>query len=187
MKILLMLSFLLMAGGVHAAQGGIPLRVTNNEIAIANLQGMPAGDTIINRYVTKNKTVNKTVHKTVNRINTEAVDTNTETIENNWATTTANSERLNSIEYKQDKLQRQLYGVKASVHAITNARPIPYTTGDTAVGFGLGTAGGEESLAIGVGHRFTKSFSVSATMSAVAGNNFEAGNIAAGAGAQFNF
>ncbi|GAL28560.1 hypothetical protein JCM19239_3237 [Vibrio variabilis] len=69
-------------------------------------------------------------------------------IRSNSTTIADNSSRIDSLEhaFKQqgEQMREQYDGVKASMHAITNARPIAYDVGAFAVGAGLGASGSKK-------------------------------------------
>jgi len=75
----------------------------------------------------------------------------------------------------------------ASMHAVTNARPM-VRAGQTAVGVGTGFSGDSEAIAVGVAHSFGKSgWSGSATFNATSETSTIDSEVSAGAGVQFAF
>ena len=106
-------------------------------------------------------------------------DTLSTEINNNTTNASSNRSRIDSNLNRITSLEQRA--------AVTNARPIPYKVGDTALGFGLGTAGGQQAIAIGVGYRVNEAFSTSATISAETADSMTSDNVSAGAGLQFSF
>ncbi|MBC7001107.1 YadA-like family protein [Photobacterium sp. BZF1] len=107
-----------------------------------------------------------------------------------------NSERIDTLEQDlfnfQTQAEQQLRELddrldmtNASLHAVTNARPM-VASGQTAFGAGVGFAGGAEAVAVGVAHSFEDSnWSASATMNYANGDY--SNDFSAGAGVQYAF
>ncbi|MFA0441008.1 hypothetical protein BCU70_00390 [Vibrio sp. 10N.286.49.C2] len=70
---------------------------------------------------------------------------NTASIADNTAAIAQNSGRIDNLEValKQqgEEMKERYDGVKATMHAVTNARPVAYDVGEFAVGAGIGAAG----------------------------------------------
>lgn len=85
---------------------------------------------------------------------------------------------------KFDEMDARIDGTNASLHAVTNARPM-VSNGQTAFGVGTGFAGDASAVAVGVAHSFEDSgWSASATINATTGSHSEFNG---GAGLQYAF
>ncbi|PKG80922.1 hypothetical protein CXF85_21575 [Colwellia sp. 75C3] len=83
-----------------------------------------------------------------------------------------------------EELDTKMDSVMASTHAINNARPFLSGAGKTSIGLGMGYAGDEGAVAVGIAHAFTESWSASMTMNVTTGDHSE---VSSGAGVQFQF
>ncbi|MGD8172356.1 hypothetical protein ACQEXU_11895 [Vibrio sp. TRT 21S02] len=95
--------------------------------------------------------------------------------------------------FKQEVNQRfltmedRIDQVGASLHAVTNARPM-VSAGQTAFGVGMGFSGSVEAIAVGVGHAFGDSgWSASGTINHATGTGNVGSDTSAGFGVQFAF
>ncbi len=78
-------------------------------------------------------------------------------------------------------------GVKATMHAVTNARPVAYGVGEFAVGAGIGAAGSKQALAIGGAYRFNESWSSSFTTAYESEGKQTKADLSAGVGLHYSF
>ncbi|GAL30480.1 hypothetical protein JCM19239_4150 [Vibrio variabilis] len=84
-----------------------------------------------------------------------------------------------------EELDDRMDMTNASLHAVTNARPM-VVNGQTAFGFGTGFAGGANAFAVGVSHSFEDTgWSASAT--ANYSDGAYSNEVSAGAGVQYAF
>lgn len=95
--------------------------------------------------------------------------------------------------FKQEVNQRfltmedRIDQVGASLHAVTNARPM-VSAGQTAFGVGMSFSGSVEAIAVGVGHAFGDSgWSASGTINHATGTGNVGSDTSAGFGVQFAF
>ncbi|MGF1777617.1 YadA C-terminal domain-containing protein [Vibrio nomapromontoriensis] len=97
-------------------------------------------------------------------------------------------DNLGEAMQKQGQEMRERYdGVKASMHAITNAKPVAYDVGEFAVGAGLGAAGSKQAVAIGGAYRFNEQWAGSFTVNHETAGRHTKADTSAGIGAQFSF
>lgn len=80
----------------------------------------------------------------------------------------------------------QMDGIRASLHAVTNARPF-VTNGEFAVGAGVGFAGSKEALALGGAYGINESLSVSGTFHYETSGKYSSSDVAGGVGLQYSF
>ncbi|MGV2986618.1 YadA C-terminal domain-containing protein [Vibrio sp. E150_011] len=119
------------------------------------------------------------------------IDNNAHNISQNSAKIDQNSERIDGLEQSikaQGEEMRERYdGVKATMHAVTNARPVAYDVGSFAVGAGIGAAGSKQAVALGGAYRFDENWSGSFTVSHETAGKQTKADTSAGVGAQYNF
>ena len=112
-------------------------------------------------------------------------------ISSNSAKIGENSARIDNLEnaFKQqgEEMRERYDGVKASMHAITNARPVAYGVGEFAVGAGIGASGSKKALAVGGAYRFNEQWSGSFTVNHETAGRHTKADTSAGVGAQFSF
>ncbi|MFA0035508.1 YadA C-terminal domain-containing protein [Vibrio sp. 10N.261.52.A1] len=114
------------------------------------------------------------------------------------------AERSSALELGQTELQRnfeamaaeynakfndhaeQMDGIRASLHAVTNARPF-VTNGEFAIGAGVGFAGSKEALALGGAYGINESLSVSGTFHYETSGKYSSSDVAGGVGLQYSF
>ena len=91
-------------------------------------------------------------------------------------------------EYNQkfNEHQEQMDGIRASLHAVTNARPF-VTNGEFAVGAGVGFAGSKEAIALGGAYGISEQLSVSGTFNYETSGKYSSSDVSGGVGVQFNF
>ncbi|MGI9885684.1 YadA-like family protein [Vibrio chagasii] len=77
-------------------------------------------------------------------------------------------------------------GIRASLHAVTNARPF-VTNGEFAIGAGVGFAGSKEALALGGAYGINESLSVSGTFHYETSGKYSSSDVAGGVGLQYSF
>lgn len=82
--------------------------------------------------------------------------------------------------------EEQMDGIRASLHAVTNARPF-VTNGEFAIGAGVGFAGSKEALALGGAYGINESLSVSGTFHYETSGKYSSSDVAGGVGLQYNF
>jgi hypothetical protein len=80
----------------------------------------------------------------------------------------------------------QMDGIRASLHAVTNARPF-VTNGEFAIGAGVGFAGSKEALALGGAYGINESLSVSGTFHYETSGKYSSSDVAGGVGLQYSF
>ncbi|WP_234496676.1 YadA C-terminal domain-containing protein [Vibrio maritimus] len=119
------------------------------------------------------------------------IDGNSNSIAQNREAIGQNSKRIDNLEnaFKQqgEEMRERYDGVKASMHAITNARPVAYDVGEFAVGAGLGASGSKKAIAIGGAYRFNDQWSGSFTVNHETEGRHTKADTSAGVGAQFSF
>ncbi|USH04744.1 YadA-like family protein [Grimontia kaedaensis] len=84
------------------------------------------------------------------------------------------------------EMDEQMDGVRAGMHAITNARPF-VTEGEFAIGAGVGFSGSKEALAIGGAYGFNEKISVSGTFHYETSGKVSSSEVAGGVGIQYKF
>ena len=89
-------------------------------------------------------------------------------------------------DYRLNQQAEQMDGVRASLHAVTNARPYA-TNGELAIGAGVGFAGSKEAIAIGGAYGLTDQVSLSGTFHYESSGKYSSSDVAGGVGIQFNF
>ncbi|MDN3614183.1 YadA-like family protein [Vibrio gallaecicus] len=91
-------------------------------------------------------------------------------------------------EYNQkfNEHQEQMDGIRASIHAVTNARPF-VTNGEFAIGAGVGFAGSKEALALGGAYGINEKLSVSGTLNYETSGKYSSSDVSGGVGIQYNF
>jgi len=82
--------------------------------------------------------------------------------------------------------EEQMDGIRASLHAVTNARPF-VTNGEFAVGAGVGFAGSKEALALGGAYGINENLSISGTFHYETSGKYSSSDVAGGVGLQYNF
>ncbi|HIF9259499.1 TPA: YadA-like family protein [Photobacterium damselae] len=87
---------------------------------------------------------------------------------------------------KFSELDEQMDGVRAGLHAVTNARPY-VANGQFAVGAGVGFAGSKEALALGGAYGINENLSVSGTFHYETSGKYSSSEVAGGVGLQYNF
>lgn len=80
----------------------------------------------------------------------------------------------------------QMDGIRASLHAVTNARPF-VTNGEFAIGAGVGFAGSKEALALGGAYGINESLSLSGTFHYETSGKYSSSDVAGGVGLQYSF
>ena len=80
----------------------------------------------------------------------------------------------------------QMDGIRASLHAVTNARPF-VTNGEFAIGAGVGFAGSKEALALGGAYGINESLSVSGSFHYETSGKYSSSDVAGGVGLQYSF
>lgn len=80
----------------------------------------------------------------------------------------------------------QMDGIRASLHAVTNARPF-VTNGEFAIGAGVGFAGSKEALALGGAYGINENLSVSGTFHYETSGKYSSSDVAGGVGLQYSF
>nr|WP_245907236.1 YadA-like family protein [Photobacterium sanctipauli] len=127
----------------------------------------------------------------------EARDTVADANDDIYARIGSNTSRMDSLEsefkdfaaqtnQRFDELDEQMDGVRASLHAVTNARPF-VTNGEFAVGAGVGFAGSKEALALGGAYGINEQLSVSGTFHYETSGKYSSSEVAGGVGVQYNF
>lgn len=107
-----------------------------------------------------------------------------QSIATNAAGIKENKQAITFLNSEIDRLDSKIDGVMAGVHAVNNARPYLNAEGQTAVGAGVGFAGSNSAVAVGVAHAYTESWSFSATMNVTTGDSSE---LSGGVGTQYTF
>ncbi|HIF9163665.1 TPA: YadA-like family protein [Photobacterium damselae] len=87
---------------------------------------------------------------------------------------------------KFSELDEQMDGVRAGLHAVTNARPY-VANGQFAVGAGVGFAGSKEALALGGAYGINENLSVSGTFHYETSGKYSSSEVAGGVGLQYSF
>ncbi|WP_318445154.1 YadA C-terminal domain-containing protein [Photobacterium leiognathi] len=105
-------------------------------------------------------------------------------ISTNAAGIKENKEAITFLNAEIDRLDNKMDGVMAGVHAVNNARPYLTAQGQTAIGAGVGFAGSNSAVAVGLAHAVSDNWSVSATMNVTTGDESE---LSGGFGTQFTF
>ena len=105
-------------------------------------------------------------------------------ISTNAAGIKENKEAITFLNTEIDRLDNKMDGVMAGVHAVNNARPYLTAEGQTAIGAGVGFAGSNSAVAVGLAHAVSASWSVSATMNVTTGDESE---LSGGFGTQYTF
>ncbi len=102
-------------------------------------------------------------------------------------------DRLNHLEglaaeydYRLNQQAEQMDGIRASLHAVTNARPYA-TNGELAIGAGVGFSGSKEAVAIGGAYGLSDQVSLSGTFHYESSGKYSSSDVAGGVGIQFNF
>lgn len=113
-----------------------------------------------------------------------AISANTQNIAENERNIFANRKDINLLFAEVNRLDDKIDGVMASTHAINNARPYLRSSGQTAVGVGMGYAGDSGAVAIGAAHSFNNNWSTSMTLNITTGSNSE---VSGGAGVHYVF
>ncbi|WP_104400515.1 YadA C-terminal domain-containing protein [Vibrio penaeicida] len=85
-----------------------------------------------------------------------------------------------------DEQSEQIHGIRAGLHAVTNARPF-VTTGEFAMGAGVGFSGSKEALALGGAYGVSDRVSVSGTFHYESSGKYSSSEVAGGVGVQFKF
>ncbi|KLV03750.1 hypothetical protein ABT56_18130 [Photobacterium aquae] len=102
----------------------------------------------------------------------------------------SDSDRINALETAFEKQVKehneQMDGIRASFHAVTNARPF-VTDGEFAIGAGVGFAGSKEALAVGGAYGFNNQWSVSGTFHYENAGTYSSSEVAGGVGVQYKF
>ncbi|MGR5069240.1 MULTISPECIES: YadA C-terminal domain-containing protein [Vibrio] len=102
-------------------------------------------------------------------------------------------DRLHNLEnlaveydYRLNQQAEQMDGIRASLHAVTNARPYA-TNGELAIGAGIGFAGSKEAVALGGAYGLTDQVSLSGTFHYESSGKYSSSEMAGGVGVQFTF
>lgn len=82
--------------------------------------------------------------------------------------------------------EEQMDGIRASLHAVTNARPF-VADGEFAIGAGVGFAGSKEALALGGAYGINENLSVSGTFHYETSGKYSSSDVAGGVGLQYSF
>ena len=90
-----------------------------------------------------------------------------------------NNRRFNEQDEKID-------GVRAGLHAVANARPF-VTSGEFAIGAGVGFSGSKEALALGGAYGINEQLSVSGTFHYESSGSYSSSDVAGGVGVQYSF
>ncbi|MGR6862258.1 YadA-like family protein [Aliivibrio salmonicida] len=90
-----------------------------------------------------------------------------------------NNRRFNEQDEKID-------GVRAGLHAVANARPF-VTSGEFAIGAGIGFSGSKEALALGGAYGINEQLSVSGTFHYESSGSYSSSDVAGGVGVQYSF
>lgn len=109
----------------------------------------------------------------------------------------ADSARIDTLEknftaFAEDTQRRfaevdeQMDGIRAGLHAVTNARPF-VTSGEFALGAGVGFAGSKEAVAIGGAYGINSQLSVSGTFHYENSGKYSSSDVAGGVGVQYSF
>ncbi|WP_087026226.1 YadA-like family protein [Thaumasiovibrio subtropicus] len=104
-----------------------------------------------------------------------------------------NQVRIDSLEASFQEMARemrdhaeQLDGVRAGMHAVTNARPF-VAEGEFGVGVGVGFSGSKEALALGGAYGINENLSVSGTFHYETSGKYSSSDVAGGVGLQYTF
>ncbi|MGR5212686.1 YadA-like family protein [Vibrio rotiferianus] len=89
-------------------------------------------------------------------------------------------------DHRLNQQAEQMDGIRASLHAVTNARPYA-TNGELAIGAGVGFAGSKEAIAIGGAYGLTDQVSLSGTFHYESSGKYSSSEVAGGVGIQFSF
>ena len=153
--------------------------IDNKSNIQSNLKGVESNS---ERISGMNGKVNANTNRTV--ANHRAINTNTAKIN-------SNSDRIDdlseSLKQQGEEMRERYDGVKATLHAVTNARPVAYDVGEFSMGAGVGAAGSKQALAIGGAYRFNESWSGSFTTSYETAGKQTKEDISAGVGMHFSF
>ncbi|KIP66954.1 MULTISPECIES: YadA C-terminal domain-containing protein [Vibrio] len=102
-------------------------------------------------------------------------------------------DRLNHLEglaaeysYRLNQQAEQMDGIRASLHAVTNARPYA-TSGELAIGAGVGFSGSKEAVAVGGAYGLTDQVSLSGTFHYESSGKYSSSDVAGGVGVQISF
>ncbi|YCO03151.1 YadA C-terminal domain-containing protein [Vibrio sp. VNB-15] len=102
-------------------------------------------------------------------------------------------DRLNHLEglaaeydYRLNQQAEQMDGIRASLHAVTNARPYA-TNGELAIGAGVGFSGSKEAVAVGGAYGLTDQVSLSGTFHYESSGKYSSSDVAGGVGVQISF
>ncbi|MHA2768365.1 YadA C-terminal domain-containing protein [Vibrio harveyi] len=102
-------------------------------------------------------------------------------------------DRLNHLEglaaeydYRLSQQAEQMDGIRASLHAVTNARPYA-TNGELAIGAGVGFSGSKEAVAIGGAYGLSDQVSLSGTFHYESSGKYSSSDVAGGVGVQISF
>ncbi|MDF2155593.1 YadA-like family protein [Vibrio sp. CAU 1672] len=102
-------------------------------------------------------------------------------------------DRLNYLEnlaveydYRLNQQAEQMDGIRASLHAVTNARPYA-ANGEFALGAGVGFSGSKEALAVGGAYGINDQISVSGTFHYESSGKYSSSDVAGGVGVQIKF
>ncbi|AYV24179.1 YadA C-terminal domain-containing protein [Vibrio mediterranei] len=93
----------------------------------------------------------------------------------------------NDLVKQGEEMKERYDGVKATMHAVTNARPVAYDVGEFAIGAGIGAAGSKQALAIGGAYRFNESWSGSFTTAYETAGKQTKADLSAGVGVHYSF
>lgn len=102
-------------------------------------------------------------------------------------------DRLNHLEglaaeydYRLNQQAEQMDGIRASLHAVTNARPYA-TNSELAIGAGVGFSGSKEAVAIGGAYGLSDQVSLSGTFHYESSGKYSSSDVAGGVGLQISF
>lgn len=89
-------------------------------------------------------------------------------------------------DYRLNQQAEQMDGIRASLHAVTNARPYA-TNGELAIGAGVGFSGSKEAVAIGGAYGLSDQVSLSGTFHYESSGKYSSSDVAGGVGVQISF
>ncbi|MDO6497705.1 YadA C-terminal domain-containing protein [Photobacterium sanguinicancri] len=84
------------------------------------------------------------------------------------------------------EVDEQMDGIRAGLHAVTNARPY-VATGEFAMGAGVGFSGSKEAIALGGAYGINSQLSVSGTFHYETSGKYSSSDVAGGVGVQYRF
>ncbi|WP_434361320.1 YadA-like family protein [Parasalinivibrio latis] len=90
------------------------------------------------------------------------------------------------MNYRFDEMAEHMDGIRAGLHAVTNARPY-VTEGEFAIGAGIGFSGNKEAIALGGAYGLNEKISISGTFHYETSGRVSGSEVAGGMGIQFKF